>query len=120
MKWIIEYYVSENDKCPVKDFIDDLTSEGKAKYIMITDLLEQYGIQVREPYIKAITGKKKLFEIRIKDKSNIHRIIYFVFTGKTLILLHGFTKKTQKTPAREIEIAEKRIKDYLIRKELSA
>ena len=44
MKWIIEYYVSENNKCTVKDFIDDLTPEGKAKYIMITDLLEQYGI----------------------------------------------------------------------------
>lgn len=99
-----------------KGFIDSFSPAGKAKYILITDLLEQYGIQVREPYIKAITGKRKLFEMRIKDKANIHRIIYFVFSGKTLILLHGFTKKTQKTPAGEIEIAEKRMKNYLARK----
>lgn len=119
MKWVIEYYVTDNGKYPVKDFVDSLSPEGKAKYIFISDLLEQYGIQVREPYVKPIKGKKKLFEMRIKEKSNIHRIIYFVFTGKTLILLHGFTKKTQRTPAKEIEIAEKRMKDYLTRKGVS-
>ena len=116
MEWVIEYYVTDNGKYPVKDFVDSLSPEGKAKYIFISDLLEQYGIAVREPYVKTIKGRKKLFEMRIKDKSNIHRIIYFVFTGKTLILLHGFTKKTQRTPAKEIGIAEKRMKDYLTRK----
>ena len=55
--------------------------------------------------------------MRIKDKYNIHRIIYFVYTGKILILLHGFTKKTQRTPAKEIKVAGKRMKDYLSRKE---
>ena len=116
MEWVIEYYVTDNGKYPVKDFVDGLSPEGKAKYIFISDLLEQYGIAVREPYVKAIKGKRKLFEMRIKDKSGIHRIIYFVFTGKTLILLHGFTKKTQRTPAKEIRIAETRMKDYLTRK----
>ena len=116
MEWVIEYYVTDKGKYPVKDFVDGLSPEGKAKYIFISDLLEQYGIAVREPYVKAIKGKKKLFEIRIKDKSNIHRIIYFVYTGKTFILLHGFTKKTQRTPAKEIRIAETRMKDYLTRK----
>ena len=115
MEWVIEYYVTDNGKYPVKDFVDSLSPVGKAKYIFISDLLEQYGIAVREPYVKAIKGKRKLFEMRIKDKSNIHRIIYFVYTGKTLILLHGFTKKTQRTPAKEIRIAETRMKDYLTR-----
>src|SRR3972149_3616007 len=116
MEWVIEYYVTDNEKYPVKDFVDSLSPDGKAKYIFISDLLEQYGIAVREPYLKAIKGKRKLFEMRIKDKSNIHRIIYFVYTGKTLILLHGFTKKTQRTPAKEIRIAETRMKDYLTQK----
>jgi len=115
MEWVIEYYVTDNGKYPVKDFVDSLSPVGKAKYIFISDLLEQYGIAVREPYVKAIKGKRKLFEMRIKDKSNIHRIIYFVYTGKTLILLHGFTKKTQRTPAKDIRIAETRMKDYLTR-----
>lgn len=116
MQWKIEYYISENGKCPVKDFIDALSPESKAKYIFIADLLTDYGLNVREPYVKPITGTRKLFEIRIKDKQNIHRIFYLAFTGKTLVLLHGFTKKTDKTPAREIVIAEKRMKDFISRK----
>jgi phage-related protein len=60
-----------------------------------------------------MAGSRKLFEIRIKDKSNINRIFYFAHTGKKLILLHGFTKKTDKTPGREIVIAERRMKEYL-------
>jgi len=116
MSWTIEYYSSEQGKCPIRDFIDTLSPESKAKYIFISDLLSEYGLTVREPYVKPITGTRKLFEIRIKDKQNIHRIFYFAFTGKTLVLLHGFTKKTDKTPLREIAIADNRMKDFLLRK----
>ena len=54
--------------------------------------------------------------MRIKDKANIHRILYFAFTGRKFVLLHGFTKKTEKTPVREIEIAVRRMEEYLLRK----
>ena len=114
MSWEIEYYFSINNKCPVKEFIDSLSPEGQVKYIFITRLMKEYGINVKEPYVKQITGRKKLFEIRIKDKSSINRILYFSHTGKKFVLLHGFTKKTDKTPKREIEIAEQRMKEYLL------
>ncbi len=116
MQWSVEYFVAESGKSPVKEFIDSLSSESKAKFIFIADLLTEYGLNVREPYVKPITGTRKLFEIRIKDRQNIHRIFYFAFTGRRLVLLHGFTKKTDKTPTREIEIAEGRMKDFLARK----
>ncbi len=116
MDWTIEYYQTDDGKCPVKEFIDLLSAESKAKYIFIADLLGAYGLRVKEPYVKPITGSRKLFEIRIKDKSNIHRIFYFAFTGRKLVLLHGFTKKTEKTPGREIAIAERRMEEYLSRK----
>ena len=116
MEWLIDYYTSDGGKCPVKEFIDSLSPESKAKYIFIADLLTEYGLNVREPYVKPITGTRKLFEMRIKDRQNIHRIFYFAFTGRTLVLLHGFTKKTNKTPSREIAIAEKRMQDYVARK----
>ena len=118
MSWIIEYYSTAEGKSPVKDFIDSLSPESKAKYIFIADLLEEYGIGVKEPYIKPLTGTRKLFEIRIKDKANIHRILYFTFTGKKFVLLHGFTKKTAKTPKGEIEAATKRMNEYLSRRGL--
>ena len=116
MIWAIDYYITGNGKCPVQEFLDALSPESKAKFIFIADLLEEYGLNVKEPYVKALKGHKKLFEIRIKDKTNIHRVLYFVYTGKKLILLHGFTKKTDKTPAREIETAIKRMEDYLARR----
>ncbi len=118
MKWSIEYYVAENGKSPVRDFIDSLSAASKAKFIFIADLLTEYGLNVREPYVKPITGSGKLFEIRLKDPQNIHRIFYFAFTGRKLVLLHGFTKKTDKTPVREIKIAEARMKDYLAKRGL--
>ena len=120
MSCSIQYYATSDGRCPVKEFIkefiDLFSPEGKAKYIFISDLLEDYGLKVKGPYVKPIAGSRKLFEIRIKDKSNIHRIFYFALTGKKLVLLHGFTKKTEKTPRREIEIAESRIEEYLSRK----
>ena len=116
MNWAIEYYETAGGKSPVKEFIDSLSPESKAKYIFIADLLEAYGIGVKEPYVKPLTGWRKLFEMRIKDKANIHRILYFAFTGRKFVLLHGFTKKTEKTPAREIEIAVRRMEEYLLRK----
>ncbi|MFI5294065.1 MAG: type II toxin-antitoxin system RelE/ParE family toxin [Thermodesulfovibrionales bacterium] len=83
--------------------------------MFITRLLQEYGVLVKAPYVKQFTGHKKLFEIRIKDKTGISRILYFTHTGKKLILLHGFTKKTNKTPEREIDTAKERMKDYLSR-----
>ncbi len=77
--------------------------------------MKDYGINVREPYVKQITGHRKLFEIRLKDRSGISRILYFAHTGRKLVLLHGFTKKTDKTPKKEIETAEQRMKDYIAR-----
>ncbi len=115
MDWIIEYYMTREGKSPVKEFVDSLSAEGQAKYIFITRLLQEYGIHVKEPYVKQITGHKKLYEIRIKDKSGISRILYFAHTGKKFVLLHGFIKKTDKMPAKEIDIAKQRMKEYLSR-----
>ena len=47
-----------------------------------------------------------IYEIRVEYKSNIYRIFSFFDDGKLVILLHGFQKKTQKTPRKEIERAK--------------
>jgi len=41
-----------------------------------------------------------------------HRTLYFAATGRRFVLLHAFTKKTQKTPPGEIDIAERRLADF--------
>ena len=99
MPWAVEYYVTAGGRCPVREFVDGLSPEGQAKYIFITSLLTEYGVLVKEPYVKQLTGRKKLFEIRIKDRTGISRILYFTHTGRKFILLHGFTKKNGQNPS---------------------
>jgi len=44
MQWALEYYTAAGGKSPVKDFIDALSPESKAKFIFIADLLSEYGL----------------------------------------------------------------------------
>ena len=72
------------------------------------DLLQEMGIALRMPYARRIDD---LWELR----AGAGRLLYFAYTGRKLIILHGFRKKTQKTPRKEIEIARRRWIDYLER-----
>ena len=63
-------------------------------------------------YLKAIVGTKGLYEARIKLGSDIWRVFCFFDKGKLVILLNGFTKKSQKTPRREIEKALRLMESY--------
>lgn len=58
-----------------------------------------------------------IFEIRVEVGSNIYRIFTFFDDNKLVILQHGFQKKTQKTPRKEIERAKKLRRDYYADKE---
>jgi len=100
-------------KEPVADFLDALPVEDQAKVLRLIDLLGDYGVLLKEPYTKHIRGK--LRELRISVRIGNIRILYFAYTDRRLILLHGFLKKTSKTPTRDIEIAEKRLDDFISR-----
>jgi phage-related protein len=65
------------------------------------------------PYIKPLGDK--LYEVRADVNRNTFRVIYFLYTGRRFILLHGFQKKTQKTPEKELERARKYLEDFLER-----
>jgi len=63
------------------------------------------------PYTKHIN--KKIWELRVDFNKKFHRIFYFIFDGKKIILLHGFNKKTNHTPQKEINKAVNNYHDYL-------
>lgn len=63
-------------------------------------------------YFKHMEGTDGLYEIRIKQGSNIYRIFCFFDEGKLIVLANGFQKKSQKTPKSEIERALKIKKEY--------
>ena len=114
MDWQVEYYKKENGKIPVLEYLLTLNPKIRAKAFSEIELLEKHGTDLREPYTKPIKGEKykELYELRIKFSSDISRIFYFTFRNNTFVLLHGFTKKTEKTPPGEIERALRYKEDY--------
>jgi phage-related protein len=73
--------------------------------------------EIPEQFFKHLKGTEGLYEARIKLGSNIYRVICFFDKGNMVILLNGFQKKTNKTPKKEIEIAQRLKKEYYEDKE---
>ncbi len=111
-QWKIEFYQSKSGNPVVYDWFLQQEAKVKARFAQIFDLLQDKGTSVGMPYVRPIVNTK-LYEIRVEQSTNIYRIFYFAYTGRRFILLHGFQKKTQKTPKKEIELAEKRRKEFL-------
>ena len=111
MEWTIDFYKTKNGNCPVKKYLLGLNAKNRATILEAMQYLETFGLELKEPFVKYIGDK--IFELRAKDTDGIYRILYFASTGKRFLMLHGFTKKTQKTPRKEIDIAIKRKKELL-------
>ena len=114
MEWKVDYYIKDNGESPVDDFINTLPPKHSAKVLWEIDLLKKLGTTIKEPYVKPIKGDKYkgLWELRIQQSSDASRVFYFLPVGNTFILLHGFLKKTTKTPASELKIALSYMNDY--------
>ena len=117
VRWKIEFYQSKSGNPVVYDWFLAQSVKVKARFAQIFDLLQDKGTSVGMPYVRPIVNTK-LYEIRVEQSTNIYRIFYFAYTGRRFILLHGFQKKTQKTPKKEIELAEKRRKEFLAQEKL--
>ncbi|OGP81643.1 MAG: hypothetical protein A2Z08_00215 [Deltaproteobacteria bacterium RBG_16_54_11] len=111
--WQIEFYRDKNGREPLTAFLNGFPFKTRARVVKLIDLLAAYGVLLKEPYTRQIKGKIR--ELRIKDNLGQVRVLYFTFTGRRIVLLHGFLKKTDKTPGREIALAEKRMKDFIER-----
>lgn len=106
----VVYYTTVGGENPVKKFLESLQKSQKAKIFRIFQNVEEYGLSTALPHIKKLTGTP-LWEIRILGQDNI-RILYVVIHKDSILLLHGFVKKTQKTPNKEIDTALKRLREY--------
>ena len=93
------------------DFYEKQTQKVKDKILWTFRIIETQ-LQVPTDYLKHLEGTDGLYEIRIKQGSNIFRIFCFFDEGKLIILANGFQKKTQKTPNSEIDKALKIKKEY--------
>lgn len=105
------YKNSENGNEPVLEYIESFDIKNQAKIFKYIEFLRENDGYLDEPYSKHITGKIR--ELRVDFTINKHRIFYFTFINKTIVLLHAFSKNTDKTPKREIEKAENNYKDAI-------
>ena len=85
----------------------------KAKVLWTITLLEEYGTKLRLPYSEYL--EDDIFELRIKQSSDITRVLYFFYKDKRIILTNGFVKKSQKTPPGELKLAKDRRENFLKR-----
>lgn len=87
-----------------------LPRDMRAKFEHIVHLIENFGLErVREPYVKHLEGA--LWEIRLSGRDGIARSLYLTASGKRVIIVRTFRKKTQKTPRSEINLALMRAKE---------
>ncbi len=111
----IDFFHKTDNSCPVAEFLDSLDYKMRAKLLRLIMLLEENGNELREPYSKSLGDG--IFELRAQQGSNITRILYFFVINHKIILTNGFTKKSQKTPKAEIDLAKKYRYEYLSKME---
>lgn len=113
-RWKIKLYETARGEKPIEKFIDSLQAKARLKATRAIELLQEFGLEGGPPHIKKVVGSD-LWEYRILGQDNI-RIFYVVISEKTFLILHGFKKKKQKTPTKEIKIAEERLREYRTRR----
>jgi phage-related protein len=92
--------------------VTSLPADMRAHLSRISFMIEEFGLErMREPHVKHLRGP--LWEMRMKGRDGISRALYVVATGKRVVIVRVFVKKTQATPNREIELALSRAKEVL-------
>lgn len=116
----VVFYKDRSGREPLREYINELSQKQNSKdaRIKLKKILEYigqlkaYGVSVGKPAIDHIRGTD-LYELR----PTADRIFFAYWKDNTFVLLHHFVKKTQKTPPREIEQAQRNLKDFLERAE---
>ena len=104
MRYAIIYYSKE-----VEDAVFALPAMLQARYINLSGRMIEHGANLGMPHTK--TFGDGLFELRLKGPEGIARVFYCTLIGKRIVMLHSLVKKSQKTPPRELRVAEMRMKE---------
>lgn len=115
--WVIEFYETENDRCPTAEFLEGLFPDSQRLVAKGLERLAQYGTDLGRPYVGYL--RDHIRELRIATNQGRCRILFFQ-DGRTLVMLQGLIKKTGKVPDFEIDKAVEYRKGYLIRKRRGA
>lgn len=99
----------------MEDFLDGLSAKQAQKVVWVLRLVKELPA-VPQQYLKKLGHSEDIWEVRAAFAGGAFRLLGFWDEGRRMVLTNAFAKKSQKTPEREIEIAEQRKRDYLTRK----
>jgi phage-related protein len=102
MAWNITYHTET-----VESFVLGLPDGLLARYLKLTDMMLEFGVNLGMPHTRPMSDG--LFELRIKGKEGIARVFYCTLIGQRIVMLHGFIKKSEKTPPKELKLARERL-----------
>ena len=114
MKTIL-FYRTASGNCPVEDHLDSLTDTQLTKITWVLRLLREID-HVPSKYFKKLVNTNDIWEVRVDVAKNTFRLLGFFYGNELIILTNSFQKKSHKTLKKEIELAEKRKKEYLSRR----
>lgn len=103
----VTFYTKTSGRSPVWDYIRSVPADERARILEALTQIEQRGFDVVRMEFRRIDGK--LWEIKISK----HRVLYVIVDGDEMVLLHVYTKKSQKMPAKELDVAKVRMKEVL-------
>ena len=105
-EWEVVFY-QEGRRSPIEEFLNALDKKTQVRLEWSIEQLRRRNVRAREPLVKHIEGK--IWELREESRGNAYRVFYFMRIGRRIVLLHAFQKKTQRTPRREIAVAQTRM-----------
>src|SRR5256885_11303025 len=111
MEFTVEFYVTDAGRRPVQEFLNALKASDPDEFAVVLAGLaklrhRQYH---REPLTKALGDG--LFELRHVGKLNT-RVLWFFIKGRRIVAVHGIRNKGQAIPARDLDIARERMRDW--------
>ncbi len=107
MSWALQQYEDSRGDHPVEEFLASLSENDRGAVKAKLFYLQERGNLLREPLSKSLGGG--LFELRVKA----YRLFFCFKPENRIVLLHAFTKKSQSTPQRELELARKRMQEVI-------
>ena len=108
--WEVVFYVAADGDGPVRGFLADLDRQTAARFDWSIEQLRLRNVLAREPLVRRLEGG--VWELRRESNTNIYRLLYALLPRRRILFLHGFQKKSRKTPRREIETALRRLADF--------
>ena len=110
----IAFYKTSAGKSPIQEYLNTLSDKQVTKITWVLKLIREIN-PVPTKYFKKLGNTDSIWEIRVDAGRDTFRLLGFLDGRELIILTNSFQKKTQKTPSKEIKLAERRKKEYLNR-----